>query len=285
MAEQDHSNTILIMKPIAPDALSALRTKHNVDRLMSFHFDDSVGSVPEVHGIRSRECTPYFSRPPETELHLKFNPKPKELALGFIFGSDDAKCDVQLLDNTGDYSISRQHFCIDFNWTSGFLRLKNMSRYGTGMRAPSVKNGYQLLKHNNMHMLHPAEETKVYAGKLTFEISFPARGNHQHQYDKNWEAFQRRHADAVPAISRLNIQSTSKVTRFLVRREGSHNTYFLHDEIGKGEFGMVYKATEHRTGELFAAKQFAMRRPEWNAKAYVEIAISQKVTHVGFATH
>ncbi|KAI9748690.1 MAG: hypothetical protein M1835_001735, partial [Candelina submexicana] len=112
-----------------------------------------------------------------------------------------------------------------------------MSNLGTGMKAPSVKNGYQFLRHNNMHMLHPAEETKVYAGKLTFEISFPARGKHQRAYEQNWGAFLRRHADDVPAIRSLDIQSTFEITRFLVRREGRHSVYFLHDEIGKGEFG------------------------------------------------
>ena len=31
----------------------------------------------------------------------------------------------------------------------------------TGMSALSVNNGFQSLKYNNMHMLHPAEQTKV----------------------------------------------------------------------------------------------------------------------------
>ncbi len=184
MAEFDYSNTILIVKPVGPDAAASLRSEHNTNRLKSFYFKDGVSSVAEYDDTRSRECTPYVSRPPELELHLQFDPGPKDATQGFFFGTDEKKCDVQLLgkpdpDKNNKYGISRQHFRIDFNWNSGFLRLNNMSSTdGTGMSAPSVKNGFQSLKYNNMHMLHPAEQTKIHVGTLVFEI-FPFRGRYQ----------------------------------------------------------------------------------------------------------
>ena len=143
--------------------------------MISFHFEDDVGSFSGYYDSRNRECTLYVSRPPELELHLQFDPGPKDATQGFFFGTDEKKCDVQLLekpdpDKNNKYGISRQHFRIDFNWDSGFLRLNNMSSTnGNGMTAPSVNNGYQLLEYN-MHMLHPAEQTKVHVGTLVFEI-------------------------------------------------------------------------------------------------------------------
>ena len=294
MAEIDHSNTILIVKPVGPAALNALRSERNTSRLMSFHFEDGASNVSRYEDPRSRESTPYVSRPPEIELHLKFHPKPKDPTRGFVFGTDDdketeKKCDVVLSENPDPdpqkkYGISRQHFCIDFNWKSGFLRLNNISRYGTGMRAPSIKNGQRLLKSNNMHMLHPAEQTRVQVGSLAFDLFFPERGIHQRQYELNWEAFAENCGHAVPKLGGLGIEPQRDITRFLVRRESRHNTYFFHDEIGKGEFGSVCKASDHRTAELFAAKQFTTRKPGWDARAYLEIAISQTVTHVGVVT-
>ena len=77
-------------------------------------------------------------------------------------------------DKNNRYGISKQHFRIDFNSDSGFLRLKNMSSTnGNGMTAPSVNNGYQLLEYN-MHMLHPAEQTRsmlahLYSKSFHFE--------------------------------------------------------------------------------------------------------------------
>lgn len=68
-------------------------------------------------------------------------------------------------------------------------------------------------------------------------------------------------------------------------RQGRRNAYLLHNEIGTGQFEIVCKASDPRTGELFATKQFKTRKPGWDAKAYMEIAISQNITHkhiVGF---
>ncbi len=291
MAEFDYANTILIIKPVGPDAAASLRSEHNTNRLKSFHFEDGISSVADYDTTRSRECTPYVSRPPELQLHLQFDPPPKDPPQGFDLGTDKIKCDVQLLENPdpdpdNKYGISRQHFRIDFNWKSGILRLNNMSSTnGTGITAPSVNNGYQLLERNNMHMLHPAEQTKVHVGKLVFEISFPARGEHQHRYNQNWEIFRAKYRMGVPNIDSLDIQPTLEITPFVQRRVGRRNAYLLHDEIGRGEFGMVCKANNSRTGKLYAAKQFTTRKPGWDAKAYMEIAISQDVTHVSVGTH
>ncbi|CAD6592077.1 MAG: hypothetical protein ASARMPRED_005971 [Alectoria sarmentosa] len=285
MTEFDYSNTILIVKPIEPNAIASLRSDHNTNRLMSFHFEDDVSSVSGYDDSRSREYTPYVSRPSELQLHLQFDTKPKDATQGFVFGTKEKNCNVQLLKNPDPnkkkrYGISKQHFRIDFNWKSGFLRLNNMSPTNdTGMSAPSVKNGFQSLKYNNMHMLHPAEQTKVWVDTLIFEVSFPTRGQYQRHYERNWEVYRRKHGDDVPNMNSLDIQSTLEITPFVQHRQGRRNAYLLHGEIGTGQFGMVCKANDSRTGGLFAAKQFVTRKPGWDAKAYLEIAISQDVTH------
>ena len=272
------------MKPVGPDAINAIRTEYNANRLISFHFDN-VSKIAEHSDVRSRECTPYFARPPEPQLLLRFDPEPKNWTRGFVFGTDDEKCDVQLADN-GAYHISRQHFYIDFNWDSGFLRLNNNSQNGTGIRAPSVKASYQMLKRNknNMHMLHPAEQTKVYVGALEFELSFPDRGKHQREYERNWEIFRGNHRKAVPMINGLDIQS-KEITPYMVRREGRRAVYFLHENIGKGQFGTVRRASEQYTAQVYAAKEFDTRKPGLNAQAVIEMTILQKVEHVGVAAH
>lgn len=63
MAEFDYSNTILIVKPVETDTAASLRSEHNTNRLKSFHFEDGVSSVAEYDDTRSREYTPYVSRP------------------------------------------------------------------------------------------------------------------------------------------------------------------------------------------------------------------------------
>ena len=216
IAKLDYSNTILIVKPVGPDATASLRSEHNANSLMSFHFEDGDTIDSGYDDSRSRECTPYVSRPPELELHLQFDPGPKDATQVFVFGTDEEDCDVKLLENpdkNNRYGISRQHFLIDFNWNSGFLRLNNMSSTnGTGMTAPSVNNGFQSLKYNNMHMLHPAEQTRVQVGTLVFEICFPARGKHQRQHDRNWDIYRRSHQGDVPKVDTLTIQPQTEIT-------------------------------------------------------------------------
>ena len=291
MADWDYSNTILIIKPVGPDAAASLRSEHNTKGLISFHFKDGVSSTSKSDDPRSRECTPYVPRPSELELHLQFDPGPKDATRGFVFGTDEEHCDVKLLENPDPdkkkrYGISRQHFRIDFNWDSGFLRLNNMSsQNGTGMSAPSVNDRFQSLKHNDMHMLHPAEQTKLLVGKLVFEISFPVRGKHQRQYDRNWETFSAKYRNAVPKVNGLRLKTTSKMTPFVQRRKGRRSAYLLHGVIGTGQFGTVCKANDPTTGQLYAAKQFATRKPGTDAKANLEIAMSQNITHVNFIAH
>ena len=171
---------------MGPDAAASLRSEPNTNRLDSFHFEGGVSSVIGYDDTRSREsqCTLYVSRSPELQPLLQFEfirPRTKNATQDFFFGTEEERCDFKLLENldpnkNNEYGISRQHFCIDFNWDSGFLRLNNISSTnGTGMSAPSVKNGFQSLKYNDMHMLHPAEQTKIHVCTLAFEIPFRGR--------------------------------------------------------------------------------------------------------------
>ena len=68
--EFDYLNIILIMKSIELNATASLRSDYNINRLISFHFEDDVSSVSGYDDLRSREYTPYISRPLELELYL-----------------------------------------------------------------------------------------------------------------------------------------------------------------------------------------------------------------------
>ena len=265
MADSDCSNTIFILKPVGADAAASLQSAHNSKRLKWFHFEDGINSITKCENSRRRECTPYFSRPSELELHLQFDPGPKDATQGFIFGTEKERCDVQLLENPDAsecYCISRQHFRIDFNWNSGFLRLNNMSpTNGTRISAPSVKNGSQILVYRDMHMLHPAEQTKVHIGSLLFEICFPARGQYQSQYDRNWDVYRRTHQGDLPKMDRVTFESQPEITVFGQHRQGRRNAYYLRNEIGRGDSGMVCQTSDTRTGEVYAAKKFTTRQP------------------------
>ena len=283
MADSDYANTALIVKPVGADTALSLRSKHNAHCLDSIHFGDDT-SFSTRQGDSSRECTPFVPRPSELELLLKLNPGPKDCTKGFVFGSDQTQCDVHLQVNRR-YGISQQHFRIDFNWSSGTMRVNNMSSTnGTAIKSPSVVNGFLLLKDQDMYSLHPTQQFKIQVGRLLFEVCFPVRSEpSQRQYDMIWEEYRRIHRDDAPRVDTLVLEPRKEITDFMQPRKGRYTSYILFDEIGTGQFGHVCKASETITGTEFAAKRFI--KPGWKTKAYSEIAISQKITHVSAAPH
>ena len=104
-------------------------------------------------------------------------------------------------------------------------------------------------------MIHPAEQTRVSLGNLELALFIPDRGEYQTKYNKNWEVFCREYQNSPPALQRLDLHSTA-TTRRVTRQKELHSTYLLYDEIGRGEFGTVYKAGDHLSGYVYAAKQF-----------------------------
>lgn len=133
---------------------------------------------------------------------------------------------------------------------------------------------------NDIHALHHIEVTKVHVGKVKFEICFPNHEQHCREFEAQWENFREKCRRAIPKIGRLDIRPMLDSTRFVQRRVGRNSTYTLHDMIGTGGFGTVCKASDYRTGELFAAKQFFTQKQGWDARAYSEATISQDITHV-----
>ena len=94
MIEFDYLNIILIVKSIESNAVVSLRFDHNINRLMSFHFEDDINSVLEYDDLRSRKYILYVSRPSKLELHLQFDLELKDVTQGFVFEIDKKKCDV-----------------------------------------------------------------------------------------------------------------------------------------------------------------------------------------------
>ena len=147
--------------------------------------------------------------------------------------------------NNEIYHINRQHFYIDFNWNFEFLRLNNNLQNETEIKTFSVKADYQMLKHNknNMHILHSAEQIKIYIKTLEFELFFFDWNKHQQKYKKNWKIFHENHRKAVSMINELNIQF-KKITLYMIHQEDHHTVYFLHKNIDKDQFETVCRVSE-----------------------------------------
>ena len=279
MSTQGRSQIILILTPVGLVAQDALTSGCNMERLFQGH-TVSTDCFHHIDDSASRECTPYFPPPTATELHLRFSPLPKDPTRGFVFGSDEAKCDVVLKDN-GSRGISRMHFFVDFNWKSGLARLNNLSQYGTGINSPCIKNGDRYLRNRDRRILYPSEQTRITAGTLQFDVSFPVLNEQERSlHQQNWKDLYTHWRQAVPNIGELGIQTTSATTQFAVLRKGTHREYALHGQISKGLFGTVCIATDG-DGNQFAAKEFQReKKPSQIINPYREIGLCQHISHV-----
>ena len=282
MAGFDHSNTILVLTPVGPDASEALRSKPNASRLFSLHYPGSDSTTSLSEHSESRECTPYVVPPPQIQLHLKVDPIPKNPLRGFVFGVEETICDIVLLENPipgreNSFGISRQHFGIGFNWTSGYAVVNGISRAGTTIVAPSIKDGLQHLKQGVKRALYPGEQTRIRAGALEFDIVYPVRDLSQRQlYQRNWAFFKAKCLGAPPKMDTLNLESTQEITNIVCRRGKGGGTYKIQGEIGAGVFGVVREAVRDGDGALFAAKDFIKE----TVKPFLEIKMIKQIDHV-----
>lgn len=284
MAQYASSDTFLVVKAIGADAATALRSTRNI-RLNRVSSSFLVESDASYHSTADRESTPHVLREPETQLHLKFTPPPRDSSRGFIFGSDESCCDVHLQENTDKenrWGISRRQCFVSFNWNNGTLILNNTSRRHTGIKSPSINEGREKsLGGAQKQILYPSEETKVYIGSLIFEFCVPDRNSTIYvDHLRHFERYRQIHAENVPGLDLLTIETVPELTRSIERRQGDKAVYLLHDEIGRGAFGAVSRAKDCETGDSLAAKEFIPAREDWDTKALSEISAIKNIKHV-----
>lgn len=267
MAALDLTTTILSISPMSSAAEDAFQLDHNKSRLKPIDPPPSLEEMPK--GSTSREPTP-FVLPRVPKLLLSTDNKPSDLLQGYVFGSDKGTCDV-LLDSNNRRGVSGRHFRIDHRWDTRTLMLHNISQHGTTMELDTASKTTKRVQLS--HMIHGS--VTVVAGEVTLLVTVPQRCEYQHAYDANLNRYYEQVKSAIPRVQQLGIQSSLMETPGTVRGQ-IH--YVLTDEIGRGGFGMVFRAVDASSGTLYAAKQFSKK---CDAKAVAnEIQVLRDISHV-----
>jgi hypothetical protein len=268
----EEPNLILSIRAADPLAAEALCSPHNEDRF--------VNSSGEEFDIPSREPTP-FSTPFSSQeledsyprLRLTFDRRPKNIAKGFVFGSDSKRCDV-LLGNKRN-GISGEHFYITFD-TQGRLMLIDTSSGGTAVSYNGQAADQR--RKNFRWILFPNWEIKVRVKRkaFIFELELASHETCKPIYDDNIRAYLQESQSALPEVSMLDFrcqESTAAPTEVMTPYQ--HPIYLLGRKIGSGGFGSVYKATNVSKGTVLAAKKFNA-----GSSFDVEVGIMKTVLHV-----
>ena len=272
--------TLIATKPLA-ERTSQL--DHNCDRYEPPLSDDRPFS---------RESTPF---PGEDQgdnadvghrLKLSFDKPPKNVREGFVFGWDPG-CDIQLVDRQNfrpedrkkvQY-ISKKHFSITVDAQRRVI-LRDSSRVGTavsydGQAQDEIRSRFTWIIFPDFDSI----EVKIPGADISFEIQLGKHDSCEAQYFANVDsAFpQRRRPEESGLTSpmhKLNVRSqntSAALSEAVTPRQGP--IYLLHESLGHGAFGRVYKVVDVSTGHSYAGKSFYT--PDWNR----EVNIMKKVTH------
>ena len=275
-------NLILTLKATGDYAKYAFCRPHNSDR----YLPPSHEVVDECINVSSREATPFTI--PETEVdgedcshrnRLTFYQTPKNTQQGYVFGTDPRVCDV-LLGNRGRYRVSNRHFCITFDEQKRVV-LRDFSRWGTsvsydGQARNQIRHHFTWI----INLDHEKFDTKTIKVKVagiedfTFEIKLAEHKTCKDGYGMRLNSYLEESRTALPPFKMLGIHSqeaTAAPTQPL--SPGQRPIYVKSDELGRGEFGRVYRVIDVSTGLTFAGKTFLL-------DCQGEVEIMRRVSHV-----
>ena len=199
----------------------------------------------------TREGTPWDEN--GIALRLGFDIEPRKGTQGFVFGRDPV-CDI-VLPNIS--RISKQHFRIHYNLSSGVLMITDTSTYGTIV-------GRRLLRRESLPLI---AETTICCGardRIRFDIRIPDRTRCQELYQRNY----RQYAKGLGCKPGEYIPQSTQYTQL-------GPDYSILEEIGRGNFGTVNTVVRNRDGCVFTTKDIRGDERGWR-----EVLIMRRLSHV-----
>ena len=187
--------------------------------------------------------------------------KPKDFSCGYIFGSSSRLCDVVI--NSIEDEISRVHFYVTFN-RQGRLVLKDLSRAGTAV----MYNGEAVTApRTNFEWILFEESLKIdiKAKGTHFAVEIPSHQDCAFEYEDRLRSYLAEAQKISPAIHGLNLGSSgaSIVASAAPDDPRTSRAYAFLNELGKGEFGAVYRALDASNEVAYAVKKSFKITSQW----------------------
>jgi len=273
MIDVNYATIVLILESMNSDAEAAFSLPSNEEYVV----EPVVTALPQASPA-SREGTPFVTLSKAVcAIHLTH--KPYDPLDGWVFGSEEDHCDIQLSDSK-KAGVSGRHFRVHFNWTSKRLLLTNLSKHHTMMSSPKL--GRDTIVRNS-RILPLDEAIVVTAGAVRLSIHIPDRGEDQPAFEEALNAYYEDVRQAVPRLAGLGFTEPVSETPLVVLGKRDRVQYIIEKEgdVGSGAFGIVSKAHDLVTGNLYAAKRFVPPRSRMTLK---EVDIHRKVSHVSVFT-
>lgn len=265
-------NVFAILTACDPTNLArdAFRLPHNIHGYYKTT-DDLVHGIAEEPTINSREATPacvLFADDGKygsvDRIQLRLDKPPKDRSRAWQFGTDPRACDY-LLGHRGTTGISSRQFHITINQRFR-VELHDTSRFGTCISHDGEAKHVVITHDKRLLSFEPGEtkrwkEVIIYApheDRLAFKIEFPNHYMQSGEYWKSLKEFVDNSSRALPPMDVLDLESnppTAPVSR--QSRTSCNQRIFLdYNQIGEGQYGIVYTMIDAREGNVYASKKF-----------------------------
>ena len=251
------------------------------------------------------------------DLALRFSSRVIDATVGFCFGRNVYKCDINLDPHMDQKRVSNTHFRIYLN-SNGVLMLEDMSTNGTvvdgiplggkkkaGQRLMQRTPISRMLSHGSIiEVLSPTQDEIV-----KFILRVPTRDRYQAQFHQNFRnyvqhvqiardratatkagALPEAHTRAVmaaPFAGPANTKALPPVLTAMSSGSPMHwdggDKYNYVALLGKGAFALVYQIATTYSGEYYAAKELDkkrfMKNHQLDTRIENEMNIMQELRH------
>ena len=211
--------------------------------------DQIIIRIPSNHEDRTKLDTYQDTEP---ALQFLFSDLPKDLAKGYVLGSDEKSCDI-LLDDPG-VSVCEQMLTFAFNKRHQLVMNTKLDK------PASVKfKGQKLGEREQFTWIFPRHRGMIRvkaANRLEFDVVLPEYGIHTESFHKTCERF-------LKSATQDHLLADDSAVDGIAATEEACDTstpqspfYLRGMRVGRGSYGDVYQALRMPDGKVFAAKRF-----------------------------
>jgi serine/threonine protein kinase len=254
VSDHDASDVICILAPNSPlahDAVLATMSAAPQHILQNEDLQDIAAD-----DFLNPEFTPGNS---SRDIALRISSRVKNPAAGFVFGRNKSRCDILLVDDEEDRSVSNMHFKIFLN-SQGILMLQDTSTNGTIVDDHHLRYKDRQGVRNEKPAMRMIENGSLITvvGKEKAEIKFlvrnPKRGDYEGAFLANLNKF-----ISTRDKSQVAVSATSRQHTYGMHWHGGPH-YNVVGLLGKGAFATVYRIATTYQGSQFAAKELDKRK-------------------------
>ena len=130
LSYQDESDILCILHPNSAYAIKIVNQIYKISPQHIWQNYNADSNDLEYQNEKGQGLPEVTDRDSPKDIALRMSSRVKTPGLGFIFGRNPALCDVLMISNADDKSVSNAHFRIYLN-SSGIIMLQDMSTNGT----------------------------------------------------------------------------------------------------------------------------------------------------------